>query len=96
MEEGFGLSAAEALAVEVPVVGYASGALPEVLGDAALLVPTGDTDALASAIVRDSRTPEYGVISASRPQPHRRALTFCSFIGSYRELLTQVAMGATL
>ncbi len=48
--EGFGLVPLEALAVGTPVVATAVGALPEVLGDAAPLVPPGDVDALAEAL----------------------------------------------
>lgn len=50
--EGFGLVGVEALALGTPVAGYADGALPEVLGDAAALVSPGDRDALAAAITR--------------------------------------------
>jgi glycosyltransferase involved in cell wall biosynthesis len=50
--EGFGLVPLEALAVGTPVVAYADGALPEVLGhDAARLVPARDRGRLAAAIV---------------------------------------------
>jgi glycosyltransferase involved in cell wall biosynthesis len=48
--EGFGLPPLEAMALGVPVVATAVGALPEVLGEAALLVPPGDPEALAAAI----------------------------------------------
>jgi alpha-1,3-rhamnosyl/mannosyltransferase len=48
--EGFGLPPLEAMRAGVPVVATAAGSLPEVLGDAALLVPPGDADALADAI----------------------------------------------
>jgi glycosyltransferase involved in cell wall biosynthesis len=48
--EGFGLVGIEALALGAPVVGYADGALPEVLGDCAVLVAPGDRRALGSAI----------------------------------------------
>lgn len=50
--EGFGLVAAEAMAVGTPVVAYAAGALPDVVGDAGILVPPGDVDALAVALER--------------------------------------------
>jgi glycosyltransferase involved in cell wall biosynthesis len=46
--EGFGLVAAEAVLVATPVVGFADGATPEVVGDAGLLVPPGDVDGLAA------------------------------------------------
>ena len=48
--EGFGLPPLEAMAVGTPVVTSAAGALPEVLGDAARLVPPHDAEALAGAL----------------------------------------------
>ncbi|MGB5325861.1 MAG: glycosyltransferase family 4 protein, partial [Pseudomonadales bacterium] len=48
--EGFGLPAGEAMACETPVISSDGGALPEVVGDAGLLVRAGDSDALARAI----------------------------------------------
>lgn len=50
--EGFGLVPLEAMAVGTPVVATSVGALPEVLGDAALLVTGEDVDALAEALGR--------------------------------------------
>lgn len=48
--EGFGFPAAEAMACEVPLVAARGGALPEVVGDAGVLVPPADSEALAQAI----------------------------------------------
>ena len=50
--EGFSLAAAEGLAAGLPIVASAVDALPEVLGDAALLVPPGRADRLREAILR--------------------------------------------
>ncbi len=49
--EGFGLPVGEAMACGLPVISTTGGALPEVAGDAAYLVPPGDARALRSAIV---------------------------------------------
>ncbi len=48
--EQFGRVLAEAMAAGVPVIGSSSGAIPEVIGDAGLVVPERDPAALASAI----------------------------------------------
>lgn len=48
--EGFGLPAIEAMAAGTPVIATAVGAIPEVVGDAAALVPPSDVEQLATAI----------------------------------------------
>jgi glycosyltransferase involved in cell wall biosynthesis len=48
--EGFGLPPLHAMAAGTPVVASDCGALKEILGDAARLVPPGDVDALAGAL----------------------------------------------
>jgi glycosyltransferase involved in cell wall biosynthesis len=50
--EGFGLPPLEAMAAGVAVVATDAGALPEVLGDGAAMVPVGDAPALADALSR--------------------------------------------
>jgi glycosyltransferase involved in cell wall biosynthesis len=48
--EGFGLPAGEAMACGVPVVSTDGGALPEVVGDAGVIVPVKNVDAMVDAI----------------------------------------------
>lgn len=50
--EGFGFPVLEAMDAGAPVVCSDAGSLPEVAGDAALLFPSGDADALAGCMAR--------------------------------------------
>lgn len=50
--EGFSLPAIELMSCATPLVATTAGALPEVVGEAALSVPPGDAEALAVAIAR--------------------------------------------
>jgi glycosyltransferase involved in cell wall biosynthesis len=50
--EGFGLPPLEAMACGVPVIASDVSSLPEVVGDAGIMVPPTDTDALTDALHR--------------------------------------------
>ena len=87
--EGFGLVGVEAMAAGTPVAGYADGALPEVLGDCAALVPTGDRRALGEAIIEllDDPTLRESLVHRGRRRAERYRLrsTVESLKGCYRE-----------
>jgi len=51
-EEGFGIPVLEAMALGVPVIAANRGALPEVVGDAGLIIDPENADELAAAIER--------------------------------------------
>ncbi len=72
--EGFGLPAGEAMACGVPIVSSDGGALPEVVGDAGVLFPAKDVDALVAAIdglLQDpARRDELGERAMRRIEEH--------------------------
>lgn len=74
--EGFGLPAGEAMACGVPVVSTDGGALPEVVGDAGVIVPAKDVDALADAIDDLLRDPDRRAELGARGK-RRIDETFC-------------------
>ncbi len=72
--EGFGLPILEAMACGTPVITSNVSAMPEVAGDAAILVDPGDVDALAvvlRAVSEDGKS-----MQALRAKGLRRAATF--------------------
>lgn len=56
--EGFGLPAGEAMACGVPVISTDGGALPEVVGDAGVIVPAKQPEALAKGVEFLLNSPE--------------------------------------
>ncbi len=74
--EGFGMPALEALASGTPLVTTTGSSLEEVVGDAALLVPPADTEALARALASVLDDPARRGAAARRrarraPRPSR-------------------------
>jgi glycosyltransferase involved in cell wall biosynthesis len=58
LDEGFGMPVLEAMAAGTPVITSNRSALPEVAGDAALLVNPEDTGELSRALAEVTRSPE--------------------------------------
>lgn len=92
--EGFGFAAAEAMAAGVAVVGAAAASLPEVIGDAGVLVPPRDPAALAEALISLCRDPELrrrlGEAGRARAD---RLFRLDRMIDAYEALLERVAGG---
>jgi glycosyltransferase involved in cell wall biosynthesis len=88
--EGFGLPPLEAMAAGVPVITTRAGALPETVGDAAVLVEPGDLDALAEAIALvtsdDARRAELVEAGRARAALFSWDETAASMVRLYRSL----------
>lgn len=65
-EEGFGLTALEAMSAGVPVVASNRGSLPEVIGDAGLLIDPDDPESLTDAMARIATDASLRAICAAR------------------------------
>ncbi len=76
LDEGFGMPLLEAMAAGVPAVTSNRSALPEVAGDAALLVDPEDTGALAQALNDLARNEELRRELAGKGQARARLFTW--------------------
>ncbi len=68
--EGFGLPAAEAMSCGTPVIVTDGGALPEVAGDAGIIVRKNDPRALARAMTRILNDPDHRAAIAASCHDH--------------------------
>jgi glycosyltransferase involved in cell wall biosynthesis len=88
--EGFGLVAVEAMAAGVPVVASAVGGLVDVVGDAGILVPPEDPQALGAALQRLHEDAALRARLASRGRARARRWdireTACAYEALYRSL----------
>jgi glycosyltransferase involved in cell wall biosynthesis len=94
--EGFGLPVLEAMTVGVPVIASDRGALPEVLGDAGLLVSPDDPEELAAAMQRVVTDARLAATLGARGA--RRSLIFdwmasATTLREMYEVLTAAARG---
>ena len=85
--EGFGLTAVEAMAVGTPVVAARTGSLPEITGDAAVLVDPYDVQSIAAGIERAIHEREkLIVLGRERARQFRWDRTAAATAAVYHEL----------
>ncbi len=89
LHEGFGLPALEAMAVGVPVVASNRGALPEIVGDAGLLVNPDDPAAIAKAVDRMLGDERFARECAIRGRARSREFTWAASASRLMDHLAQ-------
>jgi glycosyltransferase involved in cell wall biosynthesis len=92
--EGFGLPPLEAMSVGVPVVATAVGAVQEVVGDAADLVPLDDEDALAEALLRVVGDTAHREQLVARGRERAKGYSWAACAAGIADLYRRMAAGA--
>jgi glycosyltransferase involved in cell wall biosynthesis len=93
LNEGFGLTALEAMATGVPVVASRRGSLPEVLGDAALYVDPEDESSIAHAMESIWADPAIGERLAAMGRERATSFSWsasaATLLDAYRDVLAR-------
>jgi glycosyltransferase involved in cell wall biosynthesis len=93
LEEGFGMTALEAMHMGLPVVASNRGALPEVLGHAGSLVDPSNPEGLASAIAELLDNPRMRAAYAEAGRARASQFTWVSsaahLLEGYRRVLSR-------
>jgi glycosyltransferase involved in cell wall biosynthesis len=92
--EGFGLPVLEALAAGAPTVTATNSSLPEVAGDAALLVDAHDTRAIADALQRLLTDDALAARLRAAGPERAAAFSWARTAAGYSALLERVAAGS--
>ena len=93
-KEQFGRVLVEAMACETAVIGSNSGEIPHVIGDAGLIFPEDDVDALANHLLNVMQSPdlrdELGRNGRARVQAHyTQAQIAAQTVAVYREMMAE-------
>jgi glycosyltransferase involved in cell wall biosynthesis len=88
--EGFGIPVLEAMQVGTPVITSSTTAMPEVAGDAALLVDPHDLEAIASAMVRLSKDGALRRELSDKGKQRAKGYTWEKTAQEYLELYTEM------
>ncbi len=91
--EGFGLPPLEAMAASVPVITSNVSSLPEVVGDAALLIDPMDAGAIADAMARVLRDPRLAADLVRRGHERVALFSWQRSVARVRDVYDELAAG---
>jgi glycosyltransferase involved in cell wall biosynthesis len=91
--EGFGLPVLEAMACGATVVSYDNTSLPEVVGEAGVLVPDGDRELLGRAIADLLEDPDRRAALGQLALARARRFTWATATEGHGRLLRALALG---
>lgn len=89
--EGHPIALIEAMAAGMPVVVTSVGGVPEIVGDAGLLVPPGDRNALTEALRRLQHDPRLRAELSRRARAQAAQFDVARMVASYSSLYRRVA-----
>jgi glycosyltransferase involved in cell wall biosynthesis len=89
--EGFGLPVLEAMACGTPVLAFANSSLPEVVGQAGVLVPDGDVEAMVRGVRQLVQSAEMRDELIEAGLRHSELFRWGKTVTAYRQLLESVA-----
>jgi len=93
LSEGFGLPPLEAMACGTPVVASRASSLPEVVGDAGILVDPNDTEQIAEALLRVIEHPALRAELSQKAVKRAALFSWSTTARQTLEVLQSVAKG---
>jgi len=91
--EGFGLPALEAIRLGTPVISSTTSSLPEVVGDAGLLVDPYDTEAISQAILEIDEKPEISARTRAAAPVQAAKFTDAAYQAKLAEMYSRILAG---
>jgi glycosyltransferase involved in cell wall biosynthesis len=95
LDEGFGLTALEAMSAGVPVIASNRGSLPEVVGDAGTLIEPSDVDGLCAALERVTEDADCAAAHARAGLARAATFTWEAAAATLRQAYTDAARRAS-